>query len=128
MKTNDWHFLNLFTWLLYIYLVCHIREVHCDRIFRCHLCPKTFKAAVALKVCFYIDDMTIILIYFLQLSINPVLFQFYSNTHHKFQFRITLQRIPVKNCTNVHFVLKLLFGGRTCTVIEKRRIQNWWRR
>lgn len=30
-------------------LLCHIREVHCDRIFNCHLCSKTFKAAVALK-------------------------------------------------------------------------------
>lgn len=31
-------------------LLCHIREVHTERIHKCHLCEKTFKAAVALKV------------------------------------------------------------------------------
>lgn len=31
-------------------LVCHIREVHTERKFSCHLCEKTFKAAIALKV------------------------------------------------------------------------------
>lgn len=35
------------------FIVCHVREVHCDRIFNCHLCPKTFKAAIALKVCMH---------------------------------------------------------------------------
>lgn len=32
-----------------VFLVCHVREVHCDRIFNCHLCSKTFKQQVALK-------------------------------------------------------------------------------
>lgn len=31
-------------------LLCHIREVHTERSHKCHLCEKTFKAAVALKV------------------------------------------------------------------------------
>lgn len=37
-------------------LSSHIREVHADRIHKCHLCEKSFKAAVALKVSLNIFD------------------------------------------------------------------------